>query len=194
MHGSVGDLRGKLVVEQVERGEGGASKSGRDGASRRSTGNRSRSVGTLEPRPVFGSSQPSSPPIFHRSANRARTAREELCDGFERGCQLDQPREVARAAWSRQRPHILQPEVAGELVDPPGSGGVARCPGASFVNMHTVLALRRPARAARGDARHVGADGDRRGGRARRGSHAAPGVGHHHHHRRGSGSRATSSS
>ncbi len=42
----------------------------------------------------------------------------------ERGRQLHQPGEVARAARRRQRPHVLQPEVAGELVDPPGPGGV----------------------------------------------------------------------
>src|SRR5918996_909037 len=61
--------------------KGSASKSGPDGASRRSAGSRSRSVGTLEPRPASGSSQPSSSPTFHRIAQSVRTAREEPCDG-----------------------------------------------------------------------------------------------------------------
>src|SRR4029453_16940718 len=61
--------------------KGSASKSGPRGPSRRSTGNRSRSVGTLEPTPVSGPSQPSSSPIFHRIAKSVRTAQEELCDG-----------------------------------------------------------------------------------------------------------------
>ena len=74
--------------------------------------------------------------------------REERADGARgasrrigRGHQLHQPREVVRAAGSRQRPHVLEPEVAGELVDPPGPGGVrgVREPHAtSFIgNMHT---------------------------------------------------------
>ena len=42
----------------------------------------------------------------------------------KRGRQLHQPRELVRAARRRQRPYILQPEVAGELVDSPGPGGV----------------------------------------------------------------------
>src|SRR5882724_5764920 len=41
-----------------------------------------------------------------------------------RGHHLHQPREVVRAAGRRQRPHVLEPEVASELVDPPGPGGV----------------------------------------------------------------------
>src|SRR5229473_5686650 len=40
--------------------KGSAAKSGPDGASRRSAGNLSRSVGTLEPRPASGPSHPSS--------------------------------------------------------------------------------------------------------------------------------------
>src|SRR5215218_10136447 len=61
--------------------KGSASKSGPDGASRRSTGNRSRSVGTLEPRPASGPSQLSSSPTFHRIAQSVRAARDEPCDG-----------------------------------------------------------------------------------------------------------------
>ena len=104
--------------------KGSASKSGPDGASRRSAGNRSRSVGTLEPRPASGSSQPSSSPSFHRIAKSVRTARGGALRRVARGDQLHQPREVVRAARRRQRPHVLEPEVAGELVDPPGPGGV----------------------------------------------------------------------
>src|SRR5258708_4975593 len=61
--------------------KGSASKSGPDGALRKSAGNLSRSVGTLEPRPASGPSHPSSSPIFHRIAKSVRTATEELCDG-----------------------------------------------------------------------------------------------------------------
>jgi hypothetical protein len=43
-----------------------------------------------------------------------------------RGHQSHQPREVVRAARRRQRPHVFEPELTGELVDPPGLGGV-RC-------------------------------------------------------------------
>src|SRR5512132_3396808 len=61
--------------------KGSASKSGPDGPSRRSTGKRSRSVGTLEPSPASGPSQPSSSPTFDRIAQSVRAAREEPCDG-----------------------------------------------------------------------------------------------------------------
>src|SRR5215204_3372300 len=61
--------------------KGSASKSGPDGALRRSTGNRSRSVGTLEPSPESGPSHPSSPPTFHRIAQSVRAAPEGPCDG-----------------------------------------------------------------------------------------------------------------
>src|SRR5215207_6938873 len=50
-------------------------------------------------------------------------------------------REVVRAARRRQRPHVLEPEVVGELVDPPGPGGVrgVREPH-SWTSIHTVFA------------------------------------------------------
>src|SRR4029453_13761991 len=41
-----------------------------------------------------------------------------------RGKPLHQPGKVVRAAPTRKLPHILEPEVAGGLVDPPGPGGV----------------------------------------------------------------------
>src|SRR5258708_3887264 len=58
-----------------------------------------------------------------------------------RGDPLHQPREVIRATRRRQRPHVLQPEVAGELVDPPGPGGVrgVREPH-SWTSIHSVAA------------------------------------------------------
>jgi hypothetical protein len=55
------------------------SKSG-PGVSRRSAGNRSRSVGRCEPWPASGSSQPSSSPTFHRIAKSAQAAREGFVD------------------------------------------------------------------------------------------------------------------
>ena len=36
----------------------------------------------------------------------------------------DPAQRLPGAARRRQRPHVLEPEVVGELVDPPGSGGV----------------------------------------------------------------------
>src|SRR4051812_30326538 len=60
---------------------GSDSKCASPGASRRSAGRRSRRVGTRAPTPVSGSSQPSSSPSFQRIAQRARTAREDPCDG-----------------------------------------------------------------------------------------------------------------
>src|SRR5215208_2170834 len=61
--------------------KGSLSWSGPHGALRRSTGNRSRSVGTLEPRPASGESHPSRSPTFHRIAQSVRAAREGPCDG-----------------------------------------------------------------------------------------------------------------
>src|SRR5437867_7901516 len=61
--------------------KGSASDSGPDGPSRRSAGNRSRSVGTLQPRPASASSQPRSSTSVNRIAKSVRTAQEELCDG-----------------------------------------------------------------------------------------------------------------
>ena len=71
------------------------------GASRRSGGSRSRSVGTREPRPVSGPSQPSTCPIFHRIAKSARTAPEELCDGSSEAATLAVIRWVDET-WRRE--------------------------------------------------------------------------------------------
>jgi hypothetical protein len=81
------------MVQTIERLTSAGAPPGTDGVSRRSTGNRWRSVGTLEPRPASGPLRP-----------------EQLPD--------------LRAAPRWQRPHVLQPEVAGGLVAPPGTGGV----------------------------------------------------------------------
>ncbi len=104
--------------------KGSASKSGPDGASRRSAGNLSRSVGTLEPRPASGPSHPSSSPIFQRIAKSVRTATGGALRRVARRNQLYQQREGVLAADPRQLPDILEPKVAGELVDPPGPGSV----------------------------------------------------------------------
>ena len=61
--------------------KGSASNSGPVGASRRSAGNRSRSVRTLDPRPASARSHPGNSPTFHRTAKSVREAREELRDG-----------------------------------------------------------------------------------------------------------------
>src|SRR5258707_7956827 len=61
--------------------KGSAPKPGPVGPSRRSAGNRLRSVGRVEPWPWSGPSQPSSSPTFHRSAQSVRTTQEEPRDG-----------------------------------------------------------------------------------------------------------------
>ena len=52
-----------------------------------------------------------------------RAAREEPRDGSPEATPAPGG-EVVRATGRRQRPDVLQPEIAGELVDPPGPGGV----------------------------------------------------------------------
>jgi hypothetical protein len=54
VNGPIDELRRPLVVEQVERGEGERVEVRAGGASRRSAGNRSRSVGRCEPWPASG--------------------------------------------------------------------------------------------------------------------------------------------
>src|SRR5215218_7040166 len=90
--------------------KGSASKSGPGAASRRSAGVRA----------VPAKQLPDLPPDRPERAGDAGGAVRRVA----RGDRLHQPREVVRAARPRQRPHILEPEVAGELVDPPGPGGV----------------------------------------------------------------------
>lgn len=80
LHRPGGDLGGPFIDEQVERAGGERGEVGPDGASRRSGGSRSRSVGTLVPRPASGLSQPKSFPSFHRIAQSVRAAREEPRD------------------------------------------------------------------------------------------------------------------
>jgi hypothetical protein len=124
VHGPVGDLRGELVVEQVERGEGERVevRAGWDVAQirRQPVAERRHPGAEAGVRVVPTEQLPELPPD-----------REERVDGpggalrrVERGRQLHQPREVVRAAGRRQRPHVLEAEIAGELVDPPGPGGV----------------------------------------------------------------------
>ena len=60
--------------------KGSEGKSGR-GVSRRSAGKRSRSVGTLEPTPLSGSSHLKISPSLQRSAHNARPARAGDRDG-----------------------------------------------------------------------------------------------------------------
>ena len=124
VHGPVGDLRRPLVVDQVERGE-------RERAEVRA----GRSVAQIRRQPVAERRHPGAEAgvrvVPTEQLPELPPDREERADGaggalrrVARGEQLHQPREVVRAAWSRQRPHVLEPEVAGELMDPPGPGGV----------------------------------------------------------------------
>jgi hypothetical protein len=77
----VRDLRCPLVPEQVQRRERKRAKFGPGETSRISAGNRSRSVGTLEPRPASGRSQPNSLPTFQRSDQSVRAAPEKCSCG-----------------------------------------------------------------------------------------------------------------
>src|SRR6266498_704588 len=61
--------------------------------------------------------------IRRRSAGRSRRALRDPSDPVEEVS--SQPSaEDDELPWSGQRPHVLEQEVAGELVDPPGPGGV----------------------------------------------------------------------
>src|SRR5918996_670567 len=68
---------------------------------------------------------------WRRNAGRARQRADPPATGreptppWDRGRRPGSPsRTAVRASRSRQRPHVLEPKVAGELVDPPGPGGV----------------------------------------------------------------------
>src|SRR5438093_1391789 len=122
--------------------KGSASGSGPDGPSRRSGGNRSRSVGTLEPRPASASSQPRSSPSFRRITKSVRTAQEELCDGSNeaicctsRGKSSGPPtpgsahtsssRKSWVSSWIRQGREVCA--VFGSLIRGPRVAGRASC-------------------------------------------------------------------
>src|SRR5260370_521364 len=101
--------------------KGRAAKSGPDGASRRSAGSPSRSVGRPEPGPASGRSQPSSSPAFQRIAHSVRTAREaEACDG---------PPPEAPHCTSRGRPRAGgRGGGAGRAGERAGGGGDGKTP------------------------------------------------------------------
>jgi hypothetical protein len=141
VHGLVGDLRRPPVVGQVERREWQRGEVGAWGIAQVPRQPVAEAWGTRESRPALGRSQPSSSPTLHRIANSVQTAEElwdgssptlhriansvqtaeELWDGSP-AAKPHQKREVVGAARRCQRPNVLEPEVAGGLVDPvPGS-------------------------------------------------------------------------
>src|SRR6476659_5915413 len=77
---------------------------------------------------------PQKPPQLPPDGEEGSNGPERASGRVERGRDPDQPREVFRAARRRQRPYVFDPEVPGELVDPPrpgrlgASGGSPRCP------------------------------------------------------------------
>src|SRR6266508_5158860 len=124
MHGPVGHLRRPLVLELVQRGE-------RKRADLRARGH----VTQIARQPI--------PERGHPGANAGvRAVPAEQCAYLPSGLPQNtddewgtvwkaarddlrhQPRELVRAAWRRQRPHILDLEVVGELVDAPGTQGM----------------------------------------------------------------------
>ncbi len=52
----------------------------------------------------------------------------------------DEPREILPAAGRREGPHVLHPEITGELMNPPGPGGVLLI-GKSEVEARSMLAF-----------------------------------------------------
>src|SRR5262245_13722091 len=124
VHGPVGDLRGKLVAEQVERREGEAAEvwAGRGVAQvlRQPVAERRHPRTQAGVRAVPAEQLPELPSDRPEHAGGAgvvarRVFGEEL---------PHQQGEVAGAARRRQRPHVLDPEVRRELVDPPWPRGV----------------------------------------------------------------------
>src|SRR5215217_499868 len=120
--GPVGHLRGELVFEQVERGERVEVRAGRGVAQvrRQPVAERRHPGAQAGVRAVPTEQLSDLPPERPESAGGAGPASRRIA----RGDLPHQPREVVRAARRRQRPHVLQPEVAGDLVDAPGPGGV----------------------------------------------------------------------
>src|SRR5215204_100220 len=120
--GPVGHLSGELVFEQVERGERVEVRAGRGVAQvlRQPVAERRYPGAQAGVRAVPAEQLSDLPPERPESAGGARPASRRIA----RADLPHQPREVVRAARRRQRPHVLQPEVAGDLVDAPGPGGV----------------------------------------------------------------------
>src|SRR5262245_61156254 len=124
VHGPVGDLRRPLIVEQVQRtkGERGEVRAG-------------WGLTQIRRQPVAEGGHPGAEAgiraVPTEELPELPPGRPERADGaggplrrVARGNRLHQPREVVPAARCWQRPHVLQPEVPGELVDAPGPGGV----------------------------------------------------------------------
>src|SRR5215472_19242692 len=124
MHGPVGDLCCPLVLEQVHRGEGEC------GEVRTGWG-----VAQICRQPVAERRHPGAEAgvraIPAEQLAELPADREERANGdggalrrVARRNPLYQQREVVRAADPRQLPDVLEPKVAGELVDPPGPESV----------------------------------------------------------------------
>src|SRR5215211_513051 len=123
VHGPVDDLGGPLVVEQVERGEGKPVEVRAwclPQIHRQPVEERRPLRAVARVRVIPAEQFPDLPPDHEKRAGDAGGARRRVA----RGDLLHQPREVVRAARRRQRPYVREPEVARELVDSPGPGGV----------------------------------------------------------------------
>ena len=130
--------------------------------------------------PASASSQPSSSPSFQRIAKSVRDAREGLATDRREANRSTSRGKSSAAAGRRQRPHVLEPEVARELVDAPRPGGVRASQGASMKSssfrdltityIHACKFTKRPRR--RRDDRAVAAR-PRRSGAHARGAHCS---------------------
>src|SRR6266571_4095955 len=124
VNGPVDDLRRPLVAGQVQRekGEGSEVRAGWGLAQiRRQPVAKRRPLRTVAGvRAVPTEQLPGLPPDRPERAGNAGWASRRVA----RGHQLHQPREAVWAARRRQCPHVLEPEVPGELVYAPGLGGV----------------------------------------------------------------------
>jgi len=121
--------------------KGSAWKSGRMGRAR-SSGNRSRSVGTLEPEAASGRPTRSSSPTFTGSRRACGRRPEELCDGRKRpsSCTTEGSRRAAgvgsaQTSSSRKCESELVESASGRRVAPSG----ASLPSLDFTRLPTIL-------------------------------------------------------
>jgi hypothetical protein len=119
VHRAVGDLCGELVVEQVQRSERERCERGAGRAVAQIRGEAVAQCRHSRTNAVVGAI-----PTQQRAelpANREQRAHHprRFVRRVARRHALYQEREVVGSARRRQLPHVLEPEVAGELVDPP---------------------------------------------------------------------------
>src|SRR5215207_2903074 len=123
----VRNLRGPFVLQEVKRAEGDPvelrSGWGLAQVLRQSVAKRRHPRAEVRIRIVPAEQLPKLPPDRPEDAGGAGSA---LRRGVARRKPFHEEGEVVGAAGSWQRPNVLDPEVPGELVNPPWPGGVRR--------------------------------------------------------------------